>query len=411
MNIIRNIVSKNKRRYIDRKYNLDISYITPKVIAMSFPGSGLSYIYRNSIYSVASFLNERHGNNFLIINLSGFEYNTLLFKNQVISYKWIDHQAPQLHTLFDICMKMLLFLKENSNNVVVVHCNAGKGRTGTVICSFLLFCNLFSNCEDAINFYSKKRFITGNAVTQPCQIRYINYFSYLLSNRLYFPKQILLKSIILKGIPLKDQYGEIRPFYEIYANNSETLIYTNKTNFLQQRKIYYLNPQSIQITDDNFSLLIKGDITIKLYSQDLLSIKKLGMLCFNTAFFPNKKYIVFELKEIDPDVLQTKIYINKCFSITLEFDFPCSKCDNTMNYDNICNNCKIELGGYFDDYIKINSIIDQRDIIDTKTRLSCLFGDESMEIDKNNIQPDKNNSKTVNSSKLINDYENECIIM
>jgi hypothetical protein len=52
MNYIRTLVSGKKKRYIDRKFNLDLSYITPRIIAMAFPGSGIETMYRNNIDSV-----------------------------------------------------------------------------------------------------------------------------------------------------------------------------------------------------------------------------------------------------------------------------------------------------------------------------------------------------------------------
>jgi len=52
MNYIRSIVSGKKKRFKDRKYDLDLSYITPRLIAMAFPGSGFQTVYRNNITSV-----------------------------------------------------------------------------------------------------------------------------------------------------------------------------------------------------------------------------------------------------------------------------------------------------------------------------------------------------------------------
>ena len=74
---IHKIVSKNKNRYKDEKYDLDLSYITKRIIAMSFPGSGVRKIYRNSIDKVVQFLNEKHANSYKLFNLSmrTFEYN------------------------------------------------------------------------------------------------------------------------------------------------------------------------------------------------------------------------------------------------------------------------------------------------------------------------------------------------
>lgn len=41
-------------------------------------------------------------------------------------------------------LKVLIFYHlENKDNVVAVHCNHGKGRTGTTIISFLMFIGFF----------------------------------------------------------------------------------------------------------------------------------------------------------------------------------------------------------------------------------------------------------------------------
>lgn len=71
INYIRTLVSGNKCRFIDREYDLDLSYITPRILAMAFPGSGIETLYRNPIDTVVKFLKERHGTNFKLLNLSG----------------------------------------------------------------------------------------------------------------------------------------------------------------------------------------------------------------------------------------------------------------------------------------------------------------------------------------------------
>lgn len=90
MNYIRTLVSGRKKRFQDRKYNLDLSYITPRLLAMAFPGSGIETVYRNNIEEVAKFLQERHQNNYLVINLSGKKYDSKKFDDKVIqSSKYI----------------------------------------------------------------------------------------------------------------------------------------------------------------------------------------------------------------------------------------------------------------------------------------------------------------------------------
>ena len=66
-------------------------------------------------------------------------YDYSKFFNNVSDYVWEDHHAPQISLLFRICLDIEKYLKEKKDNVAVIHCLAGKGRTGTIICCFLLY--------------------------------------------------------------------------------------------------------------------------------------------------------------------------------------------------------------------------------------------------------------------------------
>jgi len=100
MNFLRNMVSGNRVRYKDSEYDLDLTYITPRLLAMSFPASGLESLYRNHIDSVASFLQKNHQKNYLIVNLSNRPYDYSKFHNQVVDFPWEDHHSPELTVLF-----------------------------------------------------------------------------------------------------------------------------------------------------------------------------------------------------------------------------------------------------------------------------------------------------------------------
>ena len=56
MDFLREIVGGPKNRYKRDGYNLDLTYITPRIIAMAFPASGIEKLYRNNIDTIAKLL-------------------------------------------------------------------------------------------------------------------------------------------------------------------------------------------------------------------------------------------------------------------------------------------------------------------------------------------------------------------
>ena len=77
--------------------------------------------------------------------------------------------------------KLFINIIESGNGVVAVHCNHGKGRTGTCIIAYMLFSNQFSSAEKALSYYNKRRFIVDTyGVDQPCQRRYLDYVEQVL---------------------------------------------------------------------------------------------------------------------------------------------------------------------------------------------------------------------------------------
>lgn len=88
---------------------------------------------------------------------------------------------------------------------MAVHCNHGKGRTGTAIIAYLLYSGEFDDFKTALKFYNKRRFTGSNyGVDQPCQLRYLNYFKSFLDLPLDFVKKPLiafrLTKVHLKGL-------------------------------------------------------------------------------------------------------------------------------------------------------------------------------------------------------------------
>jgi len=219
-------VSGKRNRFKDEEYNLDITYITDRVIAMSFPASGFERWYRNNINKVANFLDEKHSDNYLVFNLSNRKYNEDRFRNKVKSYEWEDHHPPTLLMLFQIWYDMFEYLMD-PNNVVVVHCNAGKGRTGTSIAWFLMYSGLATTSEDAIRYYGRKRFSSGLGITQPSQIRFVRYFELVLKGMIRSPCKKVLKAVKMHTVP-KMSKNSWKPYLEIITLKDFKKIHTGK---------------------------------------------------------------------------------------------------------------------------------------------------------------------------------------
>lgn len=66
-NYIRNLVSKHRRRMLVAGYDLDMSYITDHVLAMSFPAEHMRAMYRNPLWQVKSVLDMRHGGHYKVL--------------------------------------------------------------------------------------------------------------------------------------------------------------------------------------------------------------------------------------------------------------------------------------------------------------------------------------------------------
>ena len=58
MEYLRKIVSGKKKRMVKHGFNLDLSYITPRIVAMAIPGTGLMRAYRNKIEDVTFYLSK-----------------------------------------------------------------------------------------------------------------------------------------------------------------------------------------------------------------------------------------------------------------------------------------------------------------------------------------------------------------
>ncbi|XP_067889530.1 putative tyrosine-protein phosphatase TPTE isoform X2 [Heterodontus francisci] len=144
----RRMVSENKRRYQKDGFDLDLTYITDRVIAMSFPSSGKQSLYRNPIEEVARFFDTKHKDHYKVYNLCSEKgYNPRYFHYRVERVFIDDHNVPALEDMLKFTANVRDWMAADEKNVIAIHCKGGKGRTGTMVCTWLIDSDQFENAK------------------------------------------------------------------------------------------------------------------------------------------------------------------------------------------------------------------------------------------------------------------------
>ncbi|KAG8384648.1 hypothetical protein BUALT_Bualt04G0139800 [Buddleja alternifolia] len=179
-NYIRNLVSKKRRRMLVAGYDLDMTYITDRVLAMSFPAERMRAMYRNPLWQVKSVLEMRHHGHYKVYNLCIEQsYDASHFNGCVERYPFDDNHVPPLSMIKEFCEDVHSWLSSDPKNIAVVHCMAGKGRTGLMVSCYLAYTGM--SAEKALQVYAEKRTTNNEGVSIASQRRYVGYWEKILS--------------------------------------------------------------------------------------------------------------------------------------------------------------------------------------------------------------------------------------
>lgn len=144
----------------------------------------------------------------MVFNLSERLYDPSLFEYRVLDMGFPDHYAPPLEVAWALCRSMDGWLAADPQNVVAVHCKAGKvalacrfhmesmnssrllyyqGRTGVGVCCYLIFSGMFLHKPDGtpvadhfemarlcMDYFQSTR---GEGINYTSQERTVQYFS------------------------------------------------------------------------------------------------------------------------------------------------------------------------------------------------------------------------------------------
>ncbi|XP_068605455.1 si:ch211-191a24.3 [Brachionichthys hirsutus] len=247
---------------MEEGYELDLTYITERIIAVSFPRGCSEEIYAHNLKDVTRMLKSKHADNYLIINLSEKRHDLSRMNPKTLDTGWPDMHAPPLDKICTICKAMESWLNADPLHVVVMHCRGGKGRLGVVISSFVHFTDVSASADQALDRFAMRKYHDDkvSALMTPSQKRYVWILNSLLSGSMKInASPLFLHGVILHGIPNFDATGVCCPYIKVYQGMQG--VYSSG--------IYHIGPGHrgrICITLEPAQLL-KGDIMIKCYHK------------------------------------------------------------------------------------------------------------------------------------------------
>ncbi|KAL8921315.1 MAG: hypothetical protein Q9172_004088 [Xanthocarpia lactea] len=212
--LLRQIVAGPRQKHSET--GLDLCYVTDNskrylvysFIATSGPSSTYPQrAYRNPTDALVRFLDYKHDTNWAIweFRAEGTGYPDSEVYGRIRHYPWPDHHPPPFALVPHIMASMRDWLKgpdTKPGRVIVVHCKAGKGRSGTAACSYLISEEGWT-VEDALFRFTTRRMRSGfgAGVSIPSQLRWIRYVDrWTKHQKLYVERQIEVLEVHAWGL-------------------------------------------------------------------------------------------------------------------------------------------------------------------------------------------------------------------
>ncbi|XP_034035455.1 putative tyrosine-protein phosphatase auxilin [Thalassophryne amazonica] len=285
------------------KGELDIAYITTRIIVMTYPAESVQIGYQNHVEDIRSFLDSRHADHYTVFNLSQRNYRSAKFSSRVSECNWPSRQAPSLHNLFAVCKNMHNWLKQNPKNVCVITCSDGRAPSGVLVCAMFCFCHLFNNPVPAMQLLSAKRPGSG---LWPSHRRYVGYVCSMVSEKPSLPhsKPLVIKALTMSPVPcFNKQRSGCRPFCDVLIG--ETKIFTTSQEYERMRE-HRLQEGKVVFP---LGVSAQGDVVVSVYHmrstiggrlQAKVSNTQIFQIQFHTGFIaPGTAVLKFNKPELD----------------------------------------------------------------------------------------------------------------
>ncbi|XP_055613200.1 cyclin-G-associated kinase [Uranotaenia lowii] len=308
--------------------DLDISYITQRLLVMPCPSEGLESAYRtNHIDDVRVYLESRFlPTKISIYNLGPRSCPRLPPPVRTVEGSFIyspapaSFKAPTLAGLYSLAEDMYGFLNADPKTVVVIQSpDSGKALAATMVCALLVYSQLVTEPEDALQIFAVKRTPPN---MRPSELRYLYYLGDIVRSVPHLPhyKPVTLVSITANPVPRMTKARDgCRLYIEVAAG--DRILFSTLQDY-ERMRLYLASEGKITLT---LNVTVCGDVTMTLYhARNALGGigrpqgLKICQFQFNTGYIPEEETLInFNKSELDdvPDVEHVPHGFNVALSV------------------------------------------------------------------------------------------------
>jgi len=233
------------------------------------------------------------------------------------------------------------WLNADKDNVIAVHCKGGKGRTGTMICVWLVEAGLFGSAEASLDYFGNRRTdLTKSSkfqgVETPSQNRYVGYFQEVKEKHNGIPPaevNLRLRQIKITAVAGIGKGDGSDMSCEVYIGRSKVFECDFGLNKNCQAE-YKSEADLLEVTLLNCPIL-HGDVKLR-FQCSSRGVPKGYENCpfyfwFHTSFVQNNRFLVKRDYLDNPHKPKTWKVFREKLSIELLFSPPDDKEDIPLN--------------------------------------------------------------------------------
>ncbi|XP_021693131.1 cyclin-G-associated kinase [Aedes aegypti] len=295
--------------------DLDISYITQRILVMPCPSEGLESTYRtNHIEDVKLYLESRYlPTKLSIYNLGPRNCPRLPPPVRTVEGSFLyspvpaSYKAPTLTGLYSLAEDMYGFLNADPKTVIVIQSpDSGKAMAATMVCALLVYSQLVTEPEDAMQIFAVKRTPPNMRASE---LRYLYYLGDIVRSVPHLPHYfpVTLVSVTASPVPRMTKARDgCRIFVEVASG--DRILFSTLQEYDRMR-LYTAAEGKVTLT---LNVTVCGDVTVTLYhARNALGGMgrpqglKICQFQFNTGYIPEEETLInFTKTELDevPDV-------------------------------------------------------------------------------------------------------------